>query len=225
MLPLLKNQTEIYLLSSSPEFDGRKQLSQPEHIYLSSTFCVIQHTTRLGAGLKGLSHKHVKSCLDQRWMTISTAVEKWLIISIRSTSATCEWNRAGIWSSNPRCRAQHFLFRSVRSISRCIFLPAEDLFQIPFAQGKEISHFLTLKDSEIFTHTALLLWWQPWIHQSRYKRSVNKKTCLHFAWQQSMHIHRCLLSLLDPCNKHSNMKTPLKAYEKERIFYFSFCRI
>lgn len=121
--------------------------------------------------------------------------------------------------------AEHFLFRSVRSISRCIFLPAEDLFQIPFAQGKEISHFLTLKDSEIFTHTALLLWWQPWIHQSRYKRSVNKKTCLHFAWQQSMHIHHCLLSLLDPCNKHSNMKTPLKAYEKERIFYFSFCRI
>lgn len=87
---ILKNQTEIYLLSSSPEFDGRKQLSQPEHIYLSSTFCVIQYTTTLGAGLKGLSHKHVKSCLDQRWMTISTVVEKWLIISIRSTSATCE---------------------------------------------------------------------------------------------------------------------------------------
>lgn len=32
-----------------------------------------------------------------------------------------------------------------------------------------------------------------------------------------MHIHRYLLSLLDPCNKHSNMKTPLKAYEKELI--------
>lgn len=25
---------EIYLPSSSPEYDGRKQLSQPEHIYL-----------------------------------------------------------------------------------------------------------------------------------------------------------------------------------------------
>lgn len=42
---------------------------------VSSTFYIILYTTGLGCEPKGLSHKYIKSSLDQSWTIISTAVE------------------------------------------------------------------------------------------------------------------------------------------------------